>query len=293
MKMLSAVYTLLIVCLISTYGYSQNHRLDFRSADWQELLKEARQENKMIMVFAITSWCGNSRHMAKEIFTNDTVADFFNTHFINTVVDIEKGEGVGLAKKYSIKSYPSYIFIDKEGFCLHRACGTRNTMEMIQVGKDAMNPAKQFSALEKRFNSGESGASFMLEYLNALAGNHTPLADIKTNYLRGLSDNELLIPANWKIICQFERDINSRELTYLFNNQEKFISISTRDSVENKIFKVFVSASRKCLEADDKTGFETIRKRIAVMNYSRKNELLMRLDGLYQEYETNNKETNK
>ncbi len=53
--------------------------------------------------------------MAKKVFTRQPVASYFNTYFINFMVDAKKGEGIQLAEKYQVTSFPTYLFIDGGG----------------------------------------------------------------------------------------------------------------------------------------------------------------------------------
>ena len=50
--------------------------------------------------------------MAQTVFSLPTVGYYYNQTFINLKIDAEEGEGVTLAKKYGVRSYPTYAFID-------------------------------------------------------------------------------------------------------------------------------------------------------------------------------------
>ena len=50
--------------------------------------------------------------MAAEVFTRPEVGKKYNQGFVNVKIDAEKGEGIALAKKYQVKSYPTYLFIN-------------------------------------------------------------------------------------------------------------------------------------------------------------------------------------
>jgi thiol:disulfide interchange protein len=47
---------------------------------------------------AYASWCGPCKKMDKMVFTQAEVGEVYNSTFINTKFDMEKGEGVGMAK---------------------------------------------------------------------------------------------------------------------------------------------------------------------------------------------------
>ena len=105
MKKISSLLIFSFVFFSST-SFSQNRSIEFNHSAWSEILAQAKKENKMIYVDCYTSWCGPCKWMAKNVFTNDTVADFYNTNFINAKIDMEVGEGIELAKKYDIRAYP-------------------------------------------------------------------------------------------------------------------------------------------------------------------------------------------
>src|SRR5690606_25040448 len=75
--------------------------------------------------------------------TLDRVADFYNGQFINVSMDMEKGDGPALAKKYEIKAYPTYLFIDGDGNIVHRDGGFMEADPFMAVGQKALDIGKQ------------------------------------------------------------------------------------------------------------------------------------------------------
>ena len=112
--------------------------ITFFEGSWQEALVLARQENKLIFLDAYASWCGPCRMMKSRIFSTKQVGDFFNANFINVKMDMEKGEGVGLAQKYGVTAYPTLFFIDAAGNVKKYSVGYHNTDELIEFGKHVL-----------------------------------------------------------------------------------------------------------------------------------------------------------
>lgn len=71
--------------------------------------------------------------MAKTIFTNDTVAEFYDKNFICVKMDMEKGVGIARSFKYQVNSYPTFLYV-KNGEVFHRASGTRSAKDFIELG---------------------------------------------------------------------------------------------------------------------------------------------------------------
>ena len=109
-----------------------------RKSKWNALLAKAKKENKLIFIDAYTTWCRPCIQMAKDVFTLDKVADFYNKNFINVSMDMEKGEGPELGKKYEVEAYPAFLFINGDGELVHRDGGFMEAPSFIQVGESAI-----------------------------------------------------------------------------------------------------------------------------------------------------------
>lgn len=135
--------------------------IKFEEAKWSTLLAKAKKENKLIFVDAYAVWCGPCKLMVKNIFPLESVGNEYNAHFINTKIDMEKGEGIDLAKKYNVKAFPTYLFINGDGEEVHRTLGYVEEGDFIQFAKDAQDPNKRLSALKQKFEKGENSPEFL------------------------------------------------------------------------------------------------------------------------------------
>lgn len=122
---------------------SENKRhIAFEKLDWKDILAKAKKEKKLIFVDAYTVWCRPCIQMAKDVFTLDKVADFYNGNFINVSMDMEKGVGPSLAKKYNVTAYPTFLFIDGSGKLVHTGLGFQEADAFIEIGKTALTRIK-------------------------------------------------------------------------------------------------------------------------------------------------------
>lgn len=82
--------------------------------------------------------------MAQTVFSLPTVGYYYNQTFINLKIDAEEGEGITLAKKYGVRSYPTYAFVDPATEeIVHRSSSRQTPEQFIQTGKDANIPTKR------------------------------------------------------------------------------------------------------------------------------------------------------
>lgn len=115
-----------------------NTGIQFFEGSWEEALAEAKAENKLIFMDAYARWCGPCKIMARNVFTDPKTGDFFNENFINVKMDMERGEGPALSRKYGVRAYPTLFFIDHTGKVVHSALGYHKTSELIRLGKGVL-----------------------------------------------------------------------------------------------------------------------------------------------------------
>lgn len=129
--------------LTSGLASAQTKSVKFESGAWEDIKIKAAKENKLIFLDAYASWCSICKKMDRTVFTNDSVADYFNRHFINAKIDMEKGEGMNLAALYHVNAYPNLLFLDSQGNLLHRAIGGLQPQEFLALAREAQNPGEQ------------------------------------------------------------------------------------------------------------------------------------------------------
>jgi thiol:disulfide interchange protein len=92
----------------------------FESENFSSVLEKAKAEKKKIFVDCYTSWCGPCKMLASKIFTDLSVGEFMNSEFTNFKVDMEKGEGIELRKKFKVNVFPTLLILDSNGNEINR-----------------------------------------------------------------------------------------------------------------------------------------------------------------------------
>ncbi|OFX39329.1 MAG: hypothetical protein A2X08_04195 [Bacteroidetes bacterium GWA2_32_17] len=276
---------LLVLIFAASTCFAQNKSINFEAGSFAEIKAKAKKENKLIFIDAFTTWCGPCKWLAKNVFTNDTVAEYFNTKFINASIDMEKGEGIEIAKQYEVRCYPNLLFIDGDGNIVHRSAGALNVKKFIQFAENAQNPEKKFSKYKNEYESKKNDTKFLYEYIYIISTTCLPYKDIVIDYFKTQKDEELAGRANWNVIRDFTKDYESREFQYLLSNVETFNKTYTTDSVNTKIKNVLISSGnniiyKKDMKDDD---YKSYKKEISKLNYTNIDEVLFRLDMAYLE----------
>jgi thioredoxin-related protein len=195
--------------LLATQVFAQADKgIEFYKGTWAEALAEAKKTHKILFVDAFTVWCGPCQRMAKDVFSKAEVGAFYNKHFINVKLDMEKDEGPKFAQKYEITSYPTLLFIDEEGKPIQVFKGSRPADQFINLGKGILNRSDLSGNLAEKYEEGDRSAELLRAYSYALLTQNKPSLKIANEYLRTQKDLESL--ENQDFIFDFCLEADSR-----------------------------------------------------------------------------------
>jgi len=167
---------ILSLLFFAALAFAQGIKFE-EGSNFKTILAKAKKENKLVFIDAYAVWCGPCKLMVKNIFPLKPVGDYYNEHFVNAKIDMEKGEGIDLAKKYNVKVFPTYLFINGDGEEVHRTIGYVEEKDFIQFAMDAGDPNKRLTALKQKFEKGEKDPEFLLNLANLTIYNDTDFSN--------------------------------------------------------------------------------------------------------------------
>lgn len=280
--MLSKIYLmkknsiiLYLFLAISAFSFSQNRQINFEHGNLASVLEKAKKENKLIFVDAYTSWCGPCKWMSNNIFTNDSVADYFNATFVNYKLDMEKGEGPAFAKKYEVNCYPNLVFINANGELVHRGAGGMQAQNFISFAKNSLDPETNFLAQKAAYESGALNENTIFDYVHLLAYSCLDPTERVSTYIHSVKEEDLLKRANWYLLRDYLTDINSREVQYFLKNTSAFEAKFGKDTVGNKVVQLGnFYFMRFAGPTFDKESFEKAKQEFIAMKWPQSDKIL-------------------
>ena len=225
--------SLILLVLFSIITFGQGMKFE-ENKSFKDLLAIAKKENRLLFLDAYTTWCGPCKMMAKNVFPQESVGDFYNANFINSKIDMEKGEGIELAKKYNVRAYPTYLFINGDGEVIHRVTSYYDAPEFIEVGKDAIDPTKQMGALKKKFEDGDKDPEFLKSVIKVFAFADADLATkAAATYFTG-KKNEALSQEDFSYLFSLMKDSNSPLFPEFISRKAEIIKVMPEENY-NKV----------------------------------------------------------
>ncbi|HNV95340.1 MAG TPA: thioredoxin family protein [Bacteroidales bacterium] len=273
---------ILLLLFFPYISYSQG--ISFFEGSFESLKKEAAKQNKFIFIDCYTTWCGPCKWLAKNVFTNKEVGNFYNQNFINYSLDMEKGEGKDLQKQFGISAYPTLLFIDSKGNIQHRYVGACDTSTFIGVGKQALDTINNFGSLLRKYQNGNREPEFLAKYAMVCASVYYPY-NIE-EYFKTQNDTQLFSEINVRLMETYRPSVLSREFKYVMQNIERFIELYGFEKIYNLTAStmsrtLYTMSNQKQFDASKQIDEYINPLEVAAKNYW-KNAFLLDYYGFYK-----------
>lgn len=242
---------IILVCLAATLcssAMAQKSGIRFFSGTWDQAVEKARQEKKMIFVDFFTEWCGPCMNMAQKIFVLPEVGDIYNRNFVCMKIDAEKGEGVELARKYGVRSYPCYVFVDPDTQEeVHRSGSNKSAERFIYDAEGALDPARNSTYLEKAYAAGGYDDDLLMRYIRYKDATLSRDVPKLFDELIGMG-HTLKEPAIWEIYVSAINGYDNPYLREVSENYDTYTQLYGKDAVDAKLTSATAYAPIEVLE---------------------------------------------
>lgn len=116
---------------------SNTRAINFRDLDFKQALEVAKKEGKLVFTDNYTTWCRPCKQMEMDVFTLNSVADYYNEHFVSIKLDADK-DPHQVAKNNGVRGYPGYLYFAPEGDVVLEEGGFTPEQKFIAYGERAV-----------------------------------------------------------------------------------------------------------------------------------------------------------
>ncbi|ACU03471.1 MULTISPECIES: thioredoxin family protein [Pedobacter] len=155
---------LLSLLLVKTsFSFAQiKYQKDFNSAQ-----KKAAETNKPLFL----NIGATTKVPGKSAIDNPDVIEFYNNNFVSYMVSLPNTEAVAFMKKYQLKMFPAYIFLDQKGQLIAKGAKSSNASKhYLELANQALTRLSSGSSLadyEEKYKNGNRNKDFLKEYISA------------------------------------------------------------------------------------------------------------------------------
>jgi thioredoxin-related protein len=260
---------------------AQETGIIFETGNFSQALEKAKQEGKYLFIDCYTTWCGPCKMLEKDVFTDKEVANYFNSKFINLRLDIEKGEGPELKKRFGVQPVPTLLFINAAGEVEHKFIGASTKEEFMKQSAEVFSNENRYGVLQRKFKAGDKSLGFMSVYMNELL-NQSEYANAKEllySLLKSEPADKLCTKEFWPVLTQnFMAEHGSGVYDFLINNKDLLIKNIGEKEYKGKMSQIFIKFSNIWVFNGElkikKADFDNLKKDIKLISPEDKEEVL-------------------
>lgn len=131
--------SIFLIVILPFWGFNQG--IEFYGGSFEDALVKAESEGKLVFVDGYATWCNPCLWMNGQVFSNEEVGAYFNEHFINLKLDLEKQENQSFAASNRVSAYPYLAFFEANGQIITAEYGARSVDGLLSLGKAAVKKA--------------------------------------------------------------------------------------------------------------------------------------------------------
>ncbi len=118
--------------------------------DYQLAVQRARQEEKPLLIYLHTVWCGYCDQMERTTFRNSKVQQAMAERQVWVKLDAERdSEGVRLNREFSVRGYPTILILDAEEREVNRLQGYLSADGLLQSLEQPLQDLTTFQSLSR------------------------------------------------------------------------------------------------------------------------------------------------
>ncbi|OQP59111.1 hypothetical protein A3860_38750 [Niastella vici] len=218
---------------------------------WNQIIKQAHDQNKYIFMDCFATWCRPCKVMDKQVYPNDTVGQLMKSGFIcvrmqmdstkNDDEETKKWYSVvkTFEKEYSVNAMPTFLIFAPNGKIVHKDVGGKNVKQFIALIEDATDTTKQYYRLVEQYNKSK------LKYAQMPA-----LAQMA----RSVGEKELSIRIMRTYMTEY---LDKDQQNYFRKENQRFICDFSSEILrsDDKLFLLYLQQSKKMDSLFGKPGY--------------------------------------
>jgi thioredoxin-related protein len=140
----------------------------FKDISFDEALKRANEQEKMVFVDFYTTWCGPCKMLDRITWKDKSVINWLEEHTIPLKIDAERQ--VKLANRYNVNSYPNLVFINADGNIRDRIPGFVDGKRFLTEAERILSNEDPLENFRKKIAAGQGDdPQLRVEYARKLA----------------------------------------------------------------------------------------------------------------------------
>ncbi len=99
-------------------------------------IAKSKAENKPLFVMVHANYCSTCRKMLKEVFPEKEIGNYYNSRFVNLILDIDAESTDKFNKDYQIQGTPTFLIFSPNGRLIKKTSGYMSKQSLLDFAQD-------------------------------------------------------------------------------------------------------------------------------------------------------------
>ncbi|PRY44267.1 thioredoxin-like protein [Spirosoma oryzae] len=199
--------------------------IQFKSGPVAGIFQEARRTGKPVFIEIFSPTCHVCQSFVPTL-ADSRVGRFYNDKFVSTKLDIALPSTQQFlnSQKLFVPSLPLFLFFDSQQNMIHFAMSNNSVDEVIRQGTIALNPQTRSQNMKARYQQGERGANFLIDYAMQCRVTKDTASGIAAmnDYAKTQSPANYASQTNYLALQKLVLDFENPMAQYMFANLGKY-----------------------------------------------------------------------
>lgn len=226
------IFFVCVINVISAIGQG----ISFFKGSYQEAVATAAANGKMVFIDFYTEWCGPCKLMAKEVFTDKKVGEYYNKKFVAIQLNAEDPVNRSIVKQFKVKAYPTLAYVQPDGKLVMIRTGALPIDEFLKTGKIATGEELSFEELYTKYKSSKNDLMLLQQVLKEAPAFiqmqegieqekwDSRIHKLYDEYIKQKMGPELINKTDYNIILSFHDNTKESDplIDFIFKNLETY-----------------------------------------------------------------------
>lgn len=136
---------LLSLMFVAFPGDQTGNKTESGWSDFDDGIKQAKKQNKKVMIDIYTNWCGWCKKLDKEVYANKNVSKYLSDNYISIKLNAESGKKINfkgkeyteqqLAAALGATGYPTIVFLKSNADLITKLGGYVESERFLNILK--------------------------------------------------------------------------------------------------------------------------------------------------------------
>ena len=220
----------------SNSKHSQQKGVRYFQGSWSEIQSVSIQQKRLVFVEIYAENYAPS-NLLNDLLAEDSVAEYYNQHFINYRVDINSVMGNAFIKKYQVAAAGELLFFAPDGAIVSRQAGATSLAQIKAIAHSVIKQTTiNLTVMQEQYNKGFRSPAFLYDFAYQLRINNRPHNDIVNNYIKKEKLSKHCIDTkDLQFVYDFAANLRTDAMDVLLKNKGDFERVFGKENIDKKI----------------------------------------------------------